>query len=222
MKKHGADPNGVFFTVDNPAEAGFLSKRPYTGQFQVSVQKPLIQTGEIEGVTKNGLRNAIVKRARRKGADAVLFDGIADNQLQNQKILFATDKANINFAGGPGKVKYFGPTMGKTTLSQSNNNYVDLDQLVKPLRKEIAKQLGLKVSDPAVSKSPEYQKAVKQLIEEFQTNNLNAGKTLVGSQKQLLNGDFVLDGEPVIPDFETFVARNQARGFRETPEQLRK
>jgi hypothetical protein len=25
-----------------------------------------------------------------------------------------------------------------------------------------------------------------------------------------------------MPDFETFVTRNQARGFRETPEQLRK
>lgn len=99
MKKHGADPNGVFFTVDNPAEAGFLSERPYTSQFQVSVQKPLIQTGEIEGVTKNGLRNAIVKRAKRKGADAVFFDGIADNQLQNQKILFATDNADIGYRG---------------------------------------------------------------------------------------------------------------------------
>lgn len=28
--------------------------------------------------------------------------------------------------------------------------------------------------------------------------------------------------EPFIPDFETFVTRNQARGFKETPEQLRK
>jgi hypothetical protein len=175
----------------------------------------------LTGPTKNGLRNAIVRRARKNGADAVFFDGIADNTLQNQQILFAMDNADISFTGGPGKVKYFGPTMGKTTLVKTNNNYVDLDQLIKPLRKQIAKQLGLKVSDPRVAKSPEYQTALKQIVEEFQTNTANAGKTLVGSQKQLLNGDFVLDGEPMLPDFETFVARNQARGFKETPEQLR-
>lgn len=95
VRTHGADPNGAFFTVGEPAAAGFLAERPYTGQFHVKVQKPLIQTGELSGPTKNSLRNAIVRRARKNGADAVFFDGIADNQLQNQKILFATDKADI-------------------------------------------------------------------------------------------------------------------------------
>lgn len=63
------------------------------------MKKPLIQTEELTGPTKNGLRNAIVRRARKDGADAVFFDGIADNQLQNQKILFATDKADIGYRG---------------------------------------------------------------------------------------------------------------------------
>ena len=92
---HGADPNAAFFTVDNPAASGFLSKRPYTSKFDVTVQKPLIQTGEINGATKNSMRNKIVKRARKLGADGVLFDGIADNQLQNQKILMAFDNSDI-------------------------------------------------------------------------------------------------------------------------------
>lgn len=99
VRTHGADPNGAFFTVGEPAGAGFLSERPYTGQFHIKTQKPLIQTGEITGTTKNNLRNAIVKRARKDGADAVFFDGIADNQLQNQRILFAMDKADIGYRG---------------------------------------------------------------------------------------------------------------------------
>ena len=99
VAKHGADPNGAFFTVGEPATAGFLAERPYTGQFQVKVQKPLIQTGELTGPTKNGLRNAIVRRARKDGADAVFFDGIADNTLQNQQILFAMDNADIGYRG---------------------------------------------------------------------------------------------------------------------------
>lgn len=96
---HGADPNGAFFTVGKPAGSGFLAKRPYTGQFQIKVQKPLIQTGELTGPTKNGLRNAIVRHARKNGADAVFFDGIADNTLQNQQILFAMDNADIGYRG---------------------------------------------------------------------------------------------------------------------------
>ena len=99
VAKHGADPNGAFFTVGKPAGSGFLAERPYTGQFQVKVQKPLIQTGELTSPTKNGLRNAIVRRARKNGADAVFFDGIADNQLQNQQILFAMDNADIGYRG---------------------------------------------------------------------------------------------------------------------------
>lgn len=208
-------------TLDSPATSGFLSERPYVSTFRVRSTKPAIQSGEIHGMTKNGIRNKIVQWAKQNGADTLLLDGIADNRLQNQRILMAFDNSDIKFIGGPGKVKYFGPTMGKTTFVKTNNNYVDLDQLIKPLRKQIADKLGLKVSDPKVAKSPEYQNALKQLIEEFQTNSSNNGKVLMGSQKQLLNGDFVLDGEPMLPDFETFVARNQARNFRETPEQLR-
>ena len=218
---HGADPNAAFFTVDNPAASGFLSKRPYTSKFDVTVQKPLIQTGEINGATKNSMRNKIVKRARKLGADGVLFDGIADNQLQNQRILMAFDNSDIKFGGGPGKVRYFGPTMGKTTFVKANPDYIDLDSYIKNTRTKAAELLGLEVSDPRVAQSPIYQDAFRNWIIEFQTNNINKGKTLLGSQRQLLNGDFVLDDTPLLPDFATFVERNQSRGFRETPEQLR-
>ena len=247
VRTHGADPNGAFFTVGKPAGSGFLAERPYTGQFQVKVQKPLIQTGELTGPTKNGLRNAIVRRARKNGADAVFFDGIADNQLQNQQILFAMDNADIGYRGmistpfkqgnwqlakgvrnpsfnGKAQIMWMGPTAGKTTYAKVNPNVVDIDPLTKNIRKQIAKNLGLDFKDSKVSTSTEYQEAIVDMVNNWLRTPSNRGKTLVASTKHLLDPKYKIKfaNEPFIPDFKTFVARNQARGFRETPEQLKK
>ena len=60
----------------------------------------MVQNGELKGLLfkKNPIRNRVVQYARDNGADTILFDGIADNGLQNQRILFATDKAGFNLA----------------------------------------------------------------------------------------------------------------------------
>lgn len=94
---HNADPNGFFLTLNGPATSGFLAKRPYILKFNVNSNKGLVQHGEIKGFSgsKNNIRNKIVKYARKNGADVVHFDGIKDNTLPNQQILFATDKAGI-------------------------------------------------------------------------------------------------------------------------------
>lgn len=94
---HNADPNGFFLTLNSPATSGFLAKRPYILKFNVNSNKGLVQHGEIEGFSgsKNNIRNKIVKYARKNGADVVHFDGIKDNTLPNQQILFVTDKAGI-------------------------------------------------------------------------------------------------------------------------------
>ncbi len=247
VRTHGADPSGVFFTVGKPAGSGFLAERPYTGQFHVKVQKPLIQTGELTGSTKNGLRNAIVRRARKDGADAVFFDGIADNTLQNQQILFATNNADIGYRGmvgtpfkqgnwqlprgvrnpsfnGKAQIMWMGPTAGKTTYAKINPNVVDIDPLTKDIRKQVAKKLGLDFKDSKVSTSTEYQEAIVDMVNNWLRTPSNRGKTLVASTKHLLDPKYKIKfaNEPFIPDFKTFVARNQARGFREAPEQLRK
>lgn len=87
-------------TLGNPATAGFLSERPYTSIFEVSSQKPLYQEGELSNFFgKNNIRNALVKYARENGADSVVFNDIADNQLKHQNILFATDDAGIKSRG---------------------------------------------------------------------------------------------------------------------------
>lgn len=101
---HNADPNGFFLTLGQPATSGFLAKRPYTLRFNVDSNKGLVQHGEIKGFLDTPIRNQIVKYARKKGADVVHFDGIKDNTLPDQQILFATDKSKIKF--GENLIKY--------------------------------------------------------------------------------------------------------------------
>ena len=136
-----------------------------------------------------------------------------------------TEGTNPQYLGGVGQVRYAGPTTGKSTFIKANpdSGLVDLDVVpgYKQLRKDIANQLGLDWKDPKVTDSPEYQQAFNNFIRDWAQNTENTGKTLFGSAKGLLRGDNPLTGQPFIPDFETFVARNQARGFKENPEQLR-
>lgn len=66
-----------------------MAERPYHTQFEVNLKKPMVQVGEVKAIPgqKNTSRNAIVKQARDAGADAVIFDGIADNKLRGQKVV---------------------------------------------------------------------------------------------------------------------------------------
>lgn len=66
-----------------------MAERPYHQQFEVTLKKPMVQVGEVQTIPgqKNTSRNEIVKTARDMGADAVIFDGIADNKLQGQKVI---------------------------------------------------------------------------------------------------------------------------------------
>lgn len=85
---HDADPNLIWLTKEN-GTAGMMSERPYHQQFKVALKKPMVQVGEVQTIPgqKNTSRNAIVKTARDMGADAVIFDGIADNKLRGQKVV---------------------------------------------------------------------------------------------------------------------------------------
>ena len=107
VKTHNADPNGVFFS-EAPVEKGFLAKRPVTNKYTINSNKALVQHGDIYPAidqSKNGLRNYIVKQARKNGADIVRFENIADNQNLGQNVLFALDKNKIKFKGIDPKIK---------------------------------------------------------------------------------------------------------------------
>ena len=113
VKTHNADPNGAFFS-EAPVEKGFLAKRPVINKYTINSNKALVQHGDIYpaiGQSKNGLRNYIVKQARKNGADVVKFENIADNILLGQNVLFATDKAKITLKDIALSKKYNGPSL---------------------------------------------------------------------------------------------------------------
>ena len=107
---HSADPNLIWLTKEN-GTAGMMAERPYHQQFEVTLKKPMVQVGEVPTIPgqKNTSRNAIVKTSRDMGADAVIFDGIADNKLQNQQVVAVFGDKVI-----PETKWYVEPTTGST------------------------------------------------------------------------------------------------------------
>ena len=66
-----------------------MGDRPYHGLYEIDLKKPIVQVGELNvGDSKNKPRNMLIQWARKMGADGVVFDGISDNKLKNQRILF--------------------------------------------------------------------------------------------------------------------------------------
>ena len=110
MVNHDADPNLIWLTKED-GTAGMMAERPYHQQFEVALKKPMVQVGEVQTIPgqKNTSRNAIVKTARDMGADAVIFDGIADNKLHGQQVVSVFgDKVT------PEAKWYVEPTTGST------------------------------------------------------------------------------------------------------------
>ena len=87
VKTHNA-PKGIYFTANETAPSGgFLAKRPYVQQVKTTLDKPMVQVGEVPAVGKNATRNQIEQMAMDRGADGIIYDGIADNQLKGQTIV---------------------------------------------------------------------------------------------------------------------------------------
>lgn len=224
---HGADPYMYFVTDQSTpvSAANMMDRRVYQYTGNIMAEKPMVQIGEIKPAgVKNNSRNQLIARARQQGADAYIMQDIEDNQVPHQNIVarFIGPEGEA-VQGGAASIKWYGPTMGKTTAVKTNPNLVDIDPLLKPIRTKHAKRLGLKISDPKVSADPAYKQEVADFILEWRANPENQGKTLVASTKHLLDPQYKVEfaNEPSIPDFETFAARNKARGFKETDEQLR-
>lgn len=100
-----------------------MAKRPYHTQFEIEVKKPMVQVGEVPAPknNKNPYRNEIVRQARDMGADAVIFDGIADNTLENQKVVAVLgDKVIPSFKSPIVRV------FSNTGLSLGQNNPISL------------------------------------------------------------------------------------------------
>ena len=109
-----------------------------------------------------------------------------------------------------GKVKYYGPTMGKTTAAKSNPNLVDFDDIVRDDIKVLADSLGKSVRQVKIESGEEYKKLLLNAIVVWQANPENEGKTLVISNAVLSTED-IYDNEPMIPSKEQFVKRQVER-----------
>ena len=194
----------------------FENRPQYVGN--VTFKKPIEVIGDVAD------RSALSYNAERMGADGIIYNGYYDNGYNNNQGIFSFVKPNLSPSGGkPARIMWMGPTAGKTTYAKKNLSVVDIDPLTKETRKAVAKDLGLDFRDPRVSESPEYQQAIVDMVNKWLKDPANHGKTLVASTKHLLDPKYKINfaNEPFMPDFETFVTRNQARGFRETPEQLK-
>lgn len=122
MVNHNADPNLIWFTKEN-GTAGMMKDRPYHQQFELNIKKPMVQVGEAvtPAVSKNPYRNEIVKTARDMGADAVIFDGIADNKLTSQQVIaILGDKVTPSIK--PTTIRVF----SNTGLGLGQNNPISL------------------------------------------------------------------------------------------------
>lgn len=83
-------PYGVYFTANETRPSGgFLAKRPYIEQVTSTFDRPMVQVGEISAAGKNATRNSIERQAQSMGADGIIYQGIKDNQLENQTIVKA-------------------------------------------------------------------------------------------------------------------------------------
>ena len=93
-------PHGIYFTANETRPfSGFLAKRPYIEQVTSTFDKPMVQVGEIPASAKNATRNSIERQAQSMGADGIIYQGIKDNQLENQtivKTLNPDQKVNVS------------------------------------------------------------------------------------------------------------------------------
>ena len=85
QKTHNA-PYGFYAAKGSSPKGGFLIKRPYVYQTEITFDKPMVQVGDIPSSGKNILRNYIERTAQQQGADGIIYQNIADNQLSHQTI----------------------------------------------------------------------------------------------------------------------------------------
>lgn len=114
-----------------------------------------------------------------------------------------------------GTVKYYGPTMGKTTAAKSNPNLVDFDDYVRPELEQLASELGMTRQQLMMSQDPTVREKARQLmlksVDGWKKNASNDGKTLVISKSDILQ-DPIFDNQPLVLQRNEFLKRNAARG----------
>ena len=144
----------------------------------------------------------------------------ARNWFENNTIRGAIESGFQNLKFIPAQVKYYGPTMGKTTAVKTNPNLIDFDDIMRKPSKDLLKKYGFRSKYEMFESEnqdaiKEYQDLLISKMKEFKANPNNSGKTLVVSQSPVVNPEvtgFSFDNIPSIPSREIFIERNIGRG----------
>ena len=112
-------------------------------------------------------------------------------------------------------VKYYGPTMGKTTAK--SENLIDFDDIMRPIKESLAKDLGITREELVKSGHPTLQQAYADQINLWRNNSANNGKTLMVSSAGTLDPKYKItfDNYPTLPERSNFIRRNVKRGGTE-------
>ena len=85
----GMPTTGGWVTEGRPG--GMMAERPYIDWYDITLNKPMTQVGEIVATGKNATRSQLVRNAETLGADGFQFKGIADNRAKNQNVTYLYD-----------------------------------------------------------------------------------------------------------------------------------
>lgn len=132
--------------------------------------------------------------------------------IDKAKIYTQTFRQSFGKFGNTAQVKYYGPTMGKTTAAKTNNNLVDFDDIVRDDIEAAAKKAGLDVREYKKQGSEEYHNLLLDAIYKWRNDKRNVGKTLVVSNAVLAK-DKIYDNTPMLPRKDAFVDRQVKRAI---------
>ena len=175
----------------------------------------LIKSGNYGRATLSGVGDAlnaamVLPGAKFLGSAAKygLKSAIAGDML-NQSI-----RSNVPNFNKP-LVKYYGPTMGKTTAK--SEKLIDFDDIMRPIKESLAKDLGITREELVKSGHPALQQAYADQINLWRNNSANNGKTLMVSSAGTLDPKYKItfDNYPMLPERSNFIRRNIKRGGTE-------
>lgn len=130
--------------------------------------------------------------------------------IDKAKIYTQAFRQRFGKFGNTAQVKYYGPTMGKTTAAKTNKNLVDFDDVVRDDIEAAAKKAGLSVREYKKQGSEEYHNLLLDAIYKWRNDRSNVGKTLVVSNAVLAKDD-IYDNTPMLPRKDAFVDRQVNR-----------
>lgn len=130
--------------------------------------------------------------------------------IDKAKIYTQAFRQQFGKFGNTAQVKYYGPTMGKTTAAKTNKNLVDFDDVVRDDIEAAAKKAGLGVREYKKQGSEEYHNLLLDAIYKWRNDKRNVGKTLVVSNAVLAK-DKIYDNTPMLPRKDAFVYRQVKR-----------